>query len=79
MKKTDKFEPNSNEITFVFDNEEAAGMFKTWMCEMGEQSYRDSMSVLEEEYEGSITGIDFDYWTGDGTIPVKCGRLDTPD
>lgn len=71
------------EVKFVFDNQEAADHFITWLCESGEQSYWDWMEYREEEEAGDITAISFDYWGGStdgdnfgkGDIIAHCGRL----
>ena len=72
------------EVEIVFDNEEAANHFLSWLCEQGEQSYWDWMRCREEEESGAITAVRFDYWGGTkdgaefGKHPVigTCGRLD---
>jgi len=61
-------------LTFNFTSKEAANHFKTWLCESGEQSYWDWMECREQDEEGPITGLEFDYWN-EGIIDVKCGRL----
>ena len=64
-----------NNLTFEFDNPKAAQHFKIWLCEAGEQDYWTWMECREQEEEGDITGLDFDYWNGD-MVKVKCGRKD---
>lgn len=72
------------EVKIIFDNDEAANHFLSWLIESGEQSYRDWMRIREEEEAGSITATHFDYWGGThdgeefGKHPVvgTCGRLD---
>jgi len=69
-----KFEDGvENELTFKFDSPEAALHFKSWLCEQGEQDYWLWMECQEEDEEGDITGLDFDYWNGPD-IKVDCGR-----
>jgi hypothetical protein len=73
------------EVKFVFDNEKAAKHFIVWLTEGGEQNYQDFMRYREEEEDGDITAVDFDYWggiepahdakLGDFPILAKCGRL----
>lgn len=72
-----KFEVDSSELVFKFDNPRAAHHFKVWLCEAGEQDYWGWMEYREEDEAGDITGREFDYWKGN-TIEVKCGRQ-TPD
>jgi len=62
-------------LTFNFATEEAANHFKSWLCGSGEQGYWEWMKCREDEEEGSITGLEFDYWAKD-IIEVRCGRLD---
>jgi hypothetical protein len=71
----DKFDTDSNKLVFEFENTAAANHFKHWLCGAGEQDYWDWMNYRESEEDGSITGLDFDYWSGE-TIGVKCGRQD---
>ena len=61
-------------LTFQFENVEAAEHFKSWFCDQGEEDYWASMSEIENEEDGDITGLEFDYWSGD-LILVKCGRF----
>lgn len=61
-------------LTIEFDNEEAAEHFASWLCESGEQSYWDWMEVREEEEDGDITAVSFDY-CGGTKIVAACGRL----
>lgn len=64
-------------LHFSFDNREAADHFKSWLCGSGEQQYWDWMGTREdEEPEGNITVLKFDYWGGN-TISTRCGRLDS--
>ena len=76
------------EVKFIFDNEESAEHFLSWLCGSGEQSYWKEMEYREEEEDGNITVLAFDYWNGtkDGTkdgkqfgtgdIVCKSGRMD---
>lgn len=71
------FEVTGPTITFKFANVEAAEHFKVWMCESGEQGYWEWMEYREQEEDGDITGLRFNYHNDDGSvIPVECGRLD---
>ena len=69
------FETKSEILTFRFQNKEAAKHFKSWLCGQGEQDYWDWMREREQQENGDITGLKFDYWNGDA-VDVKCGRLD---
>lgn len=74
------FAVNDRSVTFHFQNPLAAYLFKTWMCEMGEQDYWQWMEYRERncswEYPRyNVTGTRFDYWKGD-TVFAECGRLD---
>lgn len=71
-------------VKIVFDNQEAAMHFISWLCE-NEQQYWQWMEYREEEEDGDITAVEFDYWGGTGkgenfgkdlTITTKCARLD---
>ncbi len=72
------------EVKFIFDNDEAAQHFISWLSGQGEQSYWDWMSIREEEENGPITAVKIDYHGGtrDGEqfgqhpIVCTCGRLD---
>jgi hypothetical protein len=48
-------------ITIEFDNEEAAHHFAVWMCESGEQQYWQWMEYREQEEDGDITALQFNY------------------
>jgi hypothetical protein len=76
MADIDKFNNHGSELVFKFDNKEAANQFKSWLCGAGEQDYWNWMEHQEEEMDGPITGLSFNYHTGDDTIPVKCGRME---
>lgn len=71
-----KFDKHDNKLVFIFDNKEAANHFKAWLCESGEQEYWTWMEEQEQREKGNITGLNFDYHSGDETIPVQCGRRD---
>lgn len=49
-------------ITIEFDNEIIAHHFAIWMTECGEQDYHNYMEYREEEEDGNITAVDFNYW-----------------
>ena len=68
------FEPNSNCLTFQFENDAAARNFKIWLAEGGEQAYWDWVEDYETKEDGPVTGIIFDYWK-ENIIQVTCGRL----
>lgn len=63
------------EIKFRFDNAKAAEHFLTWLSEAGEQDYWTWMEYREEEEEGDITCLDFDYDKKNGVVNAECGRL----
>lgn len=67
---------SSDKLSFQFENAEAAHHFWVWLCEQGEQDYWEWMRYREEEEDGDITGLDFDYSKAErGSIVVKCGRF----
>lgn len=74
-----KFDSHSNKLVFEFASKEAANHFKRWLCGQGEQDYWLWMECREDESDGDITGLEFNYHTGNDTIPVECGRMDKDD
>lgn len=75
-----RFNPTTSVLAFQFDNPEAMNHFWRWLCESGEQQYWDYMQYREEEEDGDITGLFFDYKKADGgAIFVKCGRFTESD
>ena len=58
-KKTTKSKETTIKIKFA--NEKAALGFASWLCEMGEQEYWEYQKCREEDEEGDITAIMFDY------------------
>jgi len=59
-----RFTPTGAHLHLVFDNEPMAKYFKLWLCEQGEQSYRQWMEAREEEQDEDsppITATTFDY------------------
>ena len=72
----------TTDITIRFSNPEAAEHFASWLCEAGEQDYWNWMEYREEDDDGDITAIDFDYhgesgkFMSDNIIRTECGRLD---
>ncbi len=70
------FSNHEETLVFKFENKEAANQFKHWLCGQGEQDYWMWMQEREREMEGNITGLNFNYHSGDETIPVKCGRTE---
>lgn len=48
-------------LKIVFANEEVAMHFASWLCGSGEQQYWRWMEYREEEEDGDITAIDFEY------------------
>jgi hypothetical protein len=68
------FEVEENNLIIKFTNPKIAEHFKAWLCGAGEQYYWTWMECREEEEEGDITALDFDYQNGN-VIETKCGRL----
>ncbi len=72
---------DKKQVLIEFDNAEAAKHFASWLCESGEQSYWLWMEYREQEDEGDITAVEFDYHTtpnktfNPNYIKTKCGRL----
>lgn len=70
-----EFKTKSKTLTFEFENVEAANHFKLWLCESGEQGYWEWMDYYEQEEDGNITGLQFEYHSETPeVIEVKCGR-----
>ena len=75
---------NKNIIKIEFDNPEAAKHFASWLCEQGEQDYWNWMEYREQEEDGDITALRFNYhgpkqknkFMADNTIRTECGRMD---
>jgi hypothetical protein len=58
-------------LTFIFDNEEMAYHFKSWLCGCGEQQYWEWMDYRQqEEPESTIAVSRFDYWKG-AVVPTE--------
>lgn len=70
---------NGNTLVFKFENQQALKHFKVWMRESGEQDYWAWMEYREDEEDGPITGLRFDYWSDGNKIKVECGRIDDPE
>lgn len=49
------------DIIIKFANKTAAHHFAIWLCESGEQQYWNWMEYREDEEDGDITVIDFEY------------------
>ncbi|CAB4196891.1 hypothetical protein UFOVP1290_411 [uncultured Caudovirales phage] len=72
-----------SKLEILFDSEDAKQHFISWLCGQGEQYYWDWMECREQEEDGDITAIDFDYHGGTQngkefgkhTVIAKCGRL----
>jgi len=71
-------------IQIKFANKEAAKYFAEWLCGAGEQDYWNWMECREEDEDGNITVIDFNYhgkdkenpkFMVDNIIRTTCGRL----
>jgi hypothetical protein len=67
----------SSTVTIKFSNPSAAAHFVHWLGGQGEQDYCIWMECREQEEEGDITALRFDY-DYDNTVEVKaiCGRMD---
>lgn len=74
-------------LSIEFDNNEALEHFAHWLCGQGEQDYWQWMEYREQEDEGDITVVKFDYHCGKGgggiksfvkdkTIRTQAGRMD---
>ena len=80
-KNMNKQEPKHT-VQIHFDNEEAAMHFLHWLCGSGEQQYWRWMECREEEEDGNITTIEFDYFRGGKVfgknleVDAECGRID---
>jgi hypothetical protein len=67
-------------LIIKFQTAEAQNHFKLWLCESGEQSYWDWMRVREEEEDGNITAVRFDYHFPNGSeIGVTEGRVSSEE
>lgn len=75
------------DITIKFNPDESAMHFAQWLCGSGEQQYWEWMRCREDEEDGPITALEFNYfptWNEDDdhefmedwTIRTKCGRLE---
>ena len=49
------------DITIKFNSEKVAMHFADWLCESGEQEYWEWMRYRENEEEGDITAVYFEY------------------
>jgi hypothetical protein len=54
---------SKTQLVIEFQNEKAAQIFGTWLCELGEQDYWNWMEYREEEQEGNITAVQFEYYS----------------
>ena len=67
-------------VTFQFDNPQAMHHFWVWLCESGEQEYWIWMNEQENQEDGEITALSFDYGKADrGLVTTKCGRFSGRD
>lgn len=48
-------------LKIEFANKKALKHFATWLCEAGEQDYWEWMEIQEEEEDGPITAVQFQY------------------
>lgn len=66
----------SSSLTIQFDNHEALHHFWAWLCNEGEQSYWEAQREREQDEDGDITALSFDYKNADsGLVVTKCGRF----
>ena len=65
--------------TISFSSPEAAEHFLHWLCGAGEQDYWEWMRCREEEEEGPITALNFDYDWENNSATGNCGRWDDPN
>ena len=76
--------PTTSVLAIDFKNPEAMENFWVWLCESGEQHYWEWMKYREEEEEGDITALSFDYTKANkGAVFTEVGRFteykDFPD
>lgn len=74
----------AKKVTIEFSNEDAAHHFASWLCGSGEQQYWEWMRCREEDEDGPITALSFDYHKANGgkfgtKILTECGRLTETD
>ncbi len=62
-------------VRIEFDNNDAAEHFLSWLSGSGEQMYWEWMKSREQEEDGDITALKFDYTNG-LIVKTKCGRQD---
>jgi hypothetical protein len=63
-------------LTFHFDSPDVMEHFWGWLCGSGEQSYWEWMKDREQEEDGDITVLDFDYASASkGLITTTSGRF----
>ena len=70
-------------LKIEFDSKSIAEHFASWLCGSGEQQYWNWMEYREQEEDGDITAVSFEYFPeeenaefiGDLTIRTKSGRL----
>lgn len=73
---------DDTKLTIEFSSKTVRDHFATWLCELGEQDYWQWMEYREQELNGKITAISFDYhdergkFLGDGIVRTSAGRLD---
>lgn len=67
---------NKSTVTIEFANPSAAEHFVSWLDGQGEQDYWIWMEYREQEEEGDITALRFDYDYNDPCdVKARCGRL----
>jgi hypothetical protein len=91
MSKSNKSSlPKETVLQIKFANEAAAHHFASWLCGAGEQDYWQWMECREQDEDGDITAVDFDYhntkkvdgskkygeFMEDNIIRTTAGRLD---
>ena len=63
-------------VTINFDNEIAAKHFMSWLSGQGEQDYWEWMMCREQEEDGNITAVSFNYNFYKGEVDTDTSRLD---
>ncbi len=58
-----KKKSTERKVTFVFDNDNAADNFLSWLSNSGEQEYWEAMRYQDEEDQNDT--VTFDYWGKD--------------
>ena len=62
--------PEKSLLTFEFDSPVVREHFAMWLCNCAEQDYWQYMEYREQEYDGNITAVSFDYHGTDRKNPM---------